>query len=82
MNPQDLLEPSRLYKLGLKDQWVCFDVFFRKVPESGGYVIAAGLDSIISYIKGINNNESIQYDNCCNAGDIVKCNDLNQIISM
>jgi len=36
----------------------------------------------ISYIKGIANDDSIQYDNCCSAEDVVKCNELNQIISM
>ena len=47
----ELTMANGYYKLGLKDQWVCFDVFFRKVPESGGYVIAAGLESIISFEK-------------------------------
>ncbi|MCB9498864.1 MAG: nicotinate phosphoribosyltransferase [Bacillales bacterium] len=29
----------------------CFDVFFRKIPDEGGYVISAGLESIIEYVK-------------------------------
>ena len=58
----ELTMANGYYKLGLKDQWVCFDVFFRKVPESGGYVIAAGLESIISYIKGMHfSAEDIDY---------------------
>lgn len=30
-----------------------FDVFFRKVPDNGGYAIAAGLEQIIDYIKNL-----------------------------
>lgn len=28
-----------------------FDIFFRKIPDNGGYVISAGLSSIIDYIN-------------------------------
>ena len=35
-----------------KDEAV-FDVFFRKVPNDGGYAIMAGLDKIIPFIKNI-----------------------------
>lgn len=31
-----------------------FDVFFRKVPNNGGYAIMAGVDQIIEYIKAFN----------------------------
>ena len=30
-----------------------FDVFFRRVPDKGGYVIFAGLEQIIEYIKNL-----------------------------
>ena len=30
-----------------------FDVFFRKIPNGGGYVIMAGLDKIIEYISNL-----------------------------
>ena len=30
-----------------------FDVFFRKVPDDGGYAIVAGLEQIINYIKNL-----------------------------
>ena len=33
-----------------KDRITYFDVFFRRVPDSGGFAIAAGLDQIIDYI--------------------------------
>ena len=35
------------------DQIVCFDMFFRKVPDDGGFAIMAGLDQIIRYLKGL-----------------------------
>ena len=35
----------------IKDQIAYFDVFFRKVPDGGGYAIAVGLEQIIEYIK-------------------------------
>ena len=38
---------------GVKDQIAYFDVFFRKVPDGGGYAIAAGLEQIIEYIKSV-----------------------------
>ncbi len=34
-----------------KDEIAYFDVFFRKVPDGGGFAIAAGLQQIIEYIK-------------------------------
>ena len=37
----------------IKDQIAYFDVFFRKVPDGGGYAICAGLEQIIEYIKSI-----------------------------
>ena len=40
-------------KNGMKDKVACFDMFFRKVPEGGGFAIAAGLKQIIQYIKEI-----------------------------
>ena len=37
----------------VRDQIAYFDVFFRKVPEGGGYAIFAGLEQIIEYINSI-----------------------------
>ncbi|MGN0606640.1 MAG: nicotinate phosphoribosyltransferase [Oscillospiraceae bacterium] len=38
---------------GKGEQTVYFDMFFRKVPDEGGYAIAAGLEQVISYIKNL-----------------------------
>ena len=36
-----------------QDKEVVFDVFFRKVPNQGGYCVMAGLDKIIEYVKNL-----------------------------
>ncbi|MEA4964683.1 MAG: nicotinate phosphoribosyltransferase [Oscillospiraceae bacterium] len=38
-------------KCGMKDRITYFDVFFRRVPDKGGFAIAAGLEQIIDYIN-------------------------------
>jgi len=35
-----------------------FDVFFRKIPDNGGYAIFAGLEQIINYIKNLHFEDS------------------------
>ena len=35
---------------------VVFDVFFRKIPNNGGYAVMAGIDKLIEYIKNLNFN--------------------------
>jgi len=41
------------YVTGKKDQWANFDYFFRKVPDDGGFCIAAGLEQVIDYVEHI-----------------------------
>ncbi len=42
------------YLVGNKEtQRANFDYFFRKIPDEGGYCIAAGLEQVIDYIKNI-----------------------------
>lgn len=44
------------------DRIAYFDVFFRRVPDGGGYAICAGLEQVINYIKGLRfTDEDIQY---------------------
>ncbi|MBA4392409.1 MAG: nicotinate phosphoribosyltransferase [Desulfobacca sp.] len=38
---------------GKENQRANFDYFFRKIPDEGGYCIAAGLEQLIDYIKNI-----------------------------
>ena len=46
----------------VKNSKVAFDVFFRKVPDSGGFAIFAGLEQIIDYITNLHfNKEDVDY---------------------
>ena len=50
------------FKNGYKDRITYFDVFFRRVPDGGGYVIAAGLEQLIDYIENLHfSQEDIAY---------------------
>ena len=50
------------FKNGFYKRNVYFDVFFRKVPDNGGFAIAAGLEQVISYIKNLHfSEEDISY---------------------
>ena len=46
----------------IKDKTVYFDVFFRRVPDGGGYAIFAGLEQVIEYINSIKfESDDIEY---------------------
>ena len=50
------------FRNGYKDRITYFDVFFRRVPDEGGYVIAAGLEQLIDYIENLHfSEEDIAY---------------------
>ena len=44
-------------KAGFQDRITYFDVYFRSVPDGGGYAIAAGLDQLIDYIEDLHFDE-------------------------
>lgn len=49
-------------KCGMADTIAHFDLFFRKVPDNGGYAIMSGLSSIIDYIRDLHFTENdIEY---------------------
>lgn len=50
------------FQNGFKDRITYFDVFFRKVPDGGGFAIAAGLQQLIEYIENLHfSEEDIAY---------------------
>ena len=50
------------FKSGLGDKITYFDVFFRTVPDGGGFAIAAGLEQVVKYIKELHfTKEDIDY---------------------
>ena len=42
---------------GMQDRITYFDIFFRSVPDNGGYAIAAGLEQAIEYIQQLHFDE-------------------------
>lgn len=47
---------------GMADDIAYFDMFFRKIPDGGGYAIFAGLEQVIEYLKGLEfTEEDIEY---------------------
>ena len=47
---------------GLKDKITYFDLFYRKVPDGGGFAIAAGLEQVVEYLQDLHfAPEDIEY---------------------
>ena len=42
---------------GIGEKTVVFDMFFRKIPDDGGYAVAAGLQQLIEYIRNLSFSE-------------------------
>ena len=58
----ELTMSNGYYRSGMYQQQAYFDVFFRKVPDGGGFAIAAGLEQVIEYVKNFKFEESdIEY---------------------
>ena len=50
------------FKYGYKDRITYFDVFYRSVPDGGGFAIAAGLEQVVEYIQNLHfDPEDIEY---------------------
>lgn len=47
---------------GYEDKGAVFDVYFRRIPNGGGYTIAAGLEQVVEYIENLRfTEEDIEY---------------------
>ena len=70
-NPRNYTLLSDAYEYFMSDAYLVnnkgnvegvFDVFFRKVPNEGGYAIMAGVDKLIDYIQNLHfDEEDIKY---------------------
>lgn len=49
----ELTMANGYFEHGLKDRIAVFDMFFRKVPDDGGFAIMAGLEQLITYLKNL-----------------------------
>ena len=46
----------------MADNIACFDMFFRRIPDDGGYAIMAGLEQVIEYLENLEfTDEDIEY---------------------
>lgn len=58
----ELTMANGYFKSGLKEKQVYFDMFFRKVPDDGGFAIMAGLEQLIEFIQNLEfDEEDIDY---------------------
>ena len=58
----ELTMANGYFQTGVADQICYFDIFFRSVPDGGGFAIAAGLEQVISYIRDLHfDEEDIAY---------------------
>ena len=68
----ELTMANGYYNAGKADEIAYFDVFFRNIPDDGGFAIAAGLEQVIDYIKNLKfTQEDIDYlrtKNCFSEG--------------
>ncbi|MDE7294446.1 MAG: nicotinate phosphoribosyltransferase [Oscillospiraceae bacterium] len=62
MNERNLTMLTDFYELtmgngymqgGMAERVCCFDLYFRKVPDSGGFAVMCGLEQAIEYIKNL-----------------------------
>ena len=66
MNERNLTLLTDFYELtmgngylenGIGDNICCFDLYFRKVPDNGGFAVMCGLEQAIDYIKNLRFSE-------------------------
>ena len=58
----ELTMSNGYFRNGMKDRICYFDVFFRNVPDQGGFAIAAGLEQVVEYIQDLHfSPEDIAY---------------------
>ena len=53
MDFYELTMANGYFQNGMQDKQACFDMFFRKVPDNGGFAIMAGVEQLIEYLKNL-----------------------------
>ena len=49
----ELTMANGYFETGMADNIAYFDMFFRRVPDGGGYAIMAGVEQVIDYLKNL-----------------------------
>jgi len=58
----ELTMANGYFEHGLMEKEVYFDLFFRKVPDNGGFAIFAGLEQIVNYLNDLHfSDDDIEY---------------------
>ena len=53
----ELTMSNGYFNTNMKDKICYFDLFYRRVPDGGGFAIAAGLEQVVRYIQDLRFNE-------------------------
>lgn len=62
MDYYELTMANGYFVNGFKDKIACFDMFYRRNPDNGGFVVSAGLEQLIEYIENMHfSDEDIAY---------------------
>ncbi len=57
-------QPVNIYlsENNMEDEYAYFDLYFRRIPDNGGFVIVAGLEEVVKYIQNLKFDEKdIEY---------------------
>lgn len=58
----ELTMANGYFQSDIRDCEACFDMFFRKVPDNGGFAIMAGVEQLVEYMKNLHfTDEDIDY---------------------
>lgn len=62
MDLYELTMSNGIFDSEMRDEKVYFDMFFRRVPDNGGYAVMAGIEQLIEYMNNLEFDESdIEY---------------------
>ena len=62
MDLYELTMANGVFTSDMRDTVTYFDMFFRRVPDKGGYAIMAGLEQLIEYMSDLHfDEEDIEY---------------------
>ena len=58
----ELTMANGYFEAGMQDDIAYFDMFFRRIPDNGGYAIMAGLEQVVKYLDNLEyTDEDIEY---------------------
>ena len=53
MDLYELTMSNGIFDSEMRDETVYFDMFFRRVPDDGGYAVMAGIEQLIEYMNNL-----------------------------